>query len=71
MLCSRSYLKFRGGNVEVISDAILFVYPLRGALATKAVRVTREGVICAHLANPYRVTNLRSPTLIIAPFSVE
>ena len=49
---SRSCFKFRGGNddrngiystpTEVISDAILTVYPLGGALARKCARVSHE-----------------------------
>jgi len=54
-LSSRSCLKFRGGNddrnwiysspPEVISDAILFVYPLGGALAEKCTRVSHKMVL--------------------------
>jgi len=54
---SRSCLKFRGGNddrngifsshTEVISDVILLVHLLRGALAKKCGGVTRNSTICA------------------------
>ena len=61
---SRSCLKFRGGNdnrnwihlppTEVISNAILFVYPLYGALAKKArachLRWRQFALKIAHLA---------------------
>ena len=50
-----SYLKFKGGNVdrngiyssptEVFSNAILFVYPLRGAVAKKCARVMAQFVL--------------------------
>ena len=33
--------------MEVISNTILFVYPLRSALAKKSARVKQDGTICA------------------------
>ena len=79
-----SYLKFKGGNVdrngiyssltEIFSNAILFVYPLRGAVAKM---LARHGSICTNKStfdyfdgtNPIsgQGTPLRSPTPIMAP----
>ena len=79
-----SYLKFKGGNVdrngiyspltEIFSNAILFVYPLRGAVAKMRAR---HGSICTNKStfdyfdgtNPISGQGipLRSPTPIMAP----
>ena len=50
---------------EVISDAILFVYPLRSALV-RSVKL-RERVTRAMAQFVLKSTHLRSPTPIMAP----